>query len=75
MWYSHYVVVWELDQTLELPFVLQAARRALTRANPAIWNSDQRSYFTSPQFLARLDHACVRISMDGKDRALDSSFT
>ena len=23
-WYSRYVVSWELDQTLELPFVLQA---------------------------------------------------
>ena len=25
-WYSRYVVAWELDQTLELPFVLRATR-------------------------------------------------
>ncbi len=27
-WYSRYVVSWELDQTLELPFVLTAVQRA-----------------------------------------------
>jgi putative transposase len=40
-WYSRYVLSWELDQTLGLPFVLQAVRRALTHATPVIWNSDQ----------------------------------
>jgi putative transposase len=74
-WYSRYVVAWELDQTLELPFVLRATQRALARATPAIWNSDQGSHFTSPQYIALLDQATVRISMDGKGRALDNIFT
>ncbi len=74
-WYARYVVAWELDQTLELPFVLTAARCALTTATPAIWNSDQGSHFTSPQYLALLTDAGVRISMDGKGRALDNIFT
>lgn len=74
-WYSRFVVSWELDQTLELPFVLRAARRALVDARPTIWNSDQGSHFTSPQYLALLQAAEVRISMDGKGRALDNIFT
>lgn len=74
-WYSRYVVSWALDQTLELPFVLQAARQALAQATPVIWNSDQGSHFTSPQYLALLEAAQVQISMDGRGRALDNIFT
>ena len=74
-WYSRFVVSWELDQTLELPFVLEAAQRALVQATPVIWNSDQGSHFTSPQYLTLLQDASVAISMDGKGRALDNIFT
>jgi putative transposase len=74
-WYSRYVVSWALDLTLELPFVLEAAQRALVQATPQIWNSDQGSHFTSPQYLALLQAAAVQISMDGKGRALDNIFT
>lgn len=74
-WYSRYVVAWELSETLELPFVLTAARRALATAVPAIWNHDQGSHFTSPQYTALLLAQEVRISMDGKGRALDNIFT
>jgi putative transposase len=74
-WYSRYVVSWELDQTLEMPFVLDAVERALAQAAPTIWNSDQGSHFTSPQYIERLQQAQVKISMDGKGRALDNIFT
>ena len=49
-WFSRYVISWELDQTLEMPFVLAAVERALAQASPLIWNSDQGSHFTSPQY-------------------------
>jgi putative transposase len=74
-WYSRYVVAWELDQTLAVPFVLAAMERALAQATPAICNSDQGSHFTSPQYLNMLTAAAVQISMDGKGRALDNIFT
>jgi len=74
-WYSRYVVSWQLDDTLEMPFVLDTVDRALAQATPVIWNSDQGSHFTSPQYLERLQHAQVQISMDGKGRALDNIFT
>ena len=74
-WYSRYVVAWELDQTLEIDFVLSTVDRALAIAKPDIWNSDQGSHFTSPQYIERLQAAQVEISMDGKGRAIDNIFT
>ena len=74
-WYARYVVSWALDETLEMPFVLDAVERALDVATPEIWNSDQGSHFTSPHYTRRLEAANVRISMDGKGRALDNIFT
>ena len=57
-----------------MPFVLDAVNRALTQARPTIWNSDQGSHFTSPQYTQLLLDAEVKISMDGKGRALDNIF-
>ena len=74
-WFSRYVVAWELDQTLEIGFVLDVVDRALAMAVPDIWNSDQGSHFTSPQYIGRLLAHNVRVSMDGKNRALDNIFT
>ena len=74
-WYSRYIVSWELDQSLEQPFVMAAVEQALAKARPGIWNSDQGSHFTSPQYIQRLKTAGVQISMDGKGRALDNIFT
>jgi len=73
-WFSRYIVAWELDDSLALPFVLAAVEQALLRAHPVIWNSDQGSHFTSPHYTARLKAANVQISMDGKGRALDNIF-
>lgn len=74
-WYSRYVLSWEIDQTLAQGFVTTAVERALAQATPEIWNSDQGSHFTSPQYTDRLVAAGVRISMDGRGRALDNIFT
>ena len=74
-WFSRYVISWELDQTLEIPFVLRTVDRALEQAQPTIWNSDQGSQFTSPRYTQRLHDAGVKISMDGRGRALDNIFT
>lgn len=74
-WYSRYVISWVLDETLELPFVLDAVDQALTVATPTIWNSDQGSHYTSPQLTSKLEAAGARISMDGRGRAHDNIFT
>jgi putative transposase len=59
-WYWRYVVSWQLDQTLEMPFVLLAVEQALEQAIPCICNSDQGSHFTSPQYLDLLKTAHVQ---------------
>ena len=74
-WFSRYVVSWQLDDTLDIDFVLFAVDNALIQHKPIIWNSDQGSHFTSPQYIQRLLAADVQISMDGKGRALDNIFT
>jgi putative transposase len=71
-WYSRYIVDWQLDQSLEIGFVLQTMKRVLASRNPEIINSDQGSHFTSPQFTELLKEREVRISMDGKGRAIDN---
>ena len=73
-WYSRYVVSWALDQTLAVSFVLEAVDEALSQAKPIIWNSDQGSQFTSPQYIQRLEDHDIQISMDGRGRALDNVF-
>ena len=73
--YSRFVVSWELYQTLEMPFVLEAVDRAFSTASPAIFNSDQGSHFTSDSYLDRLLSRNIQVSMDGKGRAIDNIFT
>jgi putative transposase len=74
-WYSRYVVSWELDDSLEVDFVLAAVERGLREAKPEIFNSDQGSQFTSQAYISLVEGAGVRISMDGKGRAFDNIFT
>jgi putative transposase len=71
-WYSRYIIDWQLDQSLEIGFVLETMKRAFARQKPAIVNSDQGSHFTSPKYIDLLKEQEVRISMDGKGRAKDN---
>ncbi len=43
-------------------------------ATPQIFNTDQGAQYTSADFTGRLLDAGVRISMDGRGRALDNIF-
>jgi putative transposase len=72
--FSRYVLSWEVSTTLETEFCLWALDRALLRAKPEIFNSDQGVQFTSDDFTGRLKHAEIRISWDGKGRAYDNIF-
>ena len=73
-WFSRYVLAWRLSNTLEVDFCLDALNQALSTAKPDIFNSDQGSQFTSPRFTSRLEGEGIRISMDGRGRALDNVF-
>ncbi len=73
-WYSRYVLAWELAPTLDMEFCLTALETALRHGRPEIFNTDQGAQFTSAAFTGRLEAADVRISMDGRGRALDNVF-
>jgi putative transposase len=73
-WFSRYVLSWEVSITMESAFCLSALEWALAHGQPEIFNTDQGSQFTSKDFTDRLKDAGVRISMDGKGRALDNVF-
>jgi putative transposase len=73
-WYSRYVLSWRLSNTLDGGFCLEALEAALAQGQPEIFNTDQGAQFTSPAFTGRLAAAGIRISMDGRGRALDNVF-
>ncbi len=73
-WYSRFVLSWQLSNTLDNSFCLDALAQALQCGQPDIFNSDQGVQFTSQPFTTRLLTAGVRISMDGRGRALDNVF-
>lgn len=73
-WFSRYVVAWALSNTLDARFCVQAMEQALGIGQPEIFNTDQGAQFTSEAFTRRLEGAGIRISMDGRGRALDNIF-
>jgi putative transposase len=73
-WYSRYVLTWLLSNTLDGLFCQVALQTALTLGTPDIFNSDQGVQFTAHAFVAILENAGVRISMDGRGRAYDNIF-
>jgi putative transposase len=73
-WYSRYVLTWELSNSLHGIFCERALSAALDLSLPEIFNTDQGSQFTAESFLAILESKAIRISMDGRGRALDNVF-
>jgi len=87
-WYTRYVVAWNLSNTLDADFCVEALEEALGKGRPEVFNTDQgsqftgasspepvhRSQFTGEAFTGLLERNRVRISMDGKGRYSDNIF-
>ena len=74
-WFTRRVLSWRVSITLEADFCIEAVEEALTRyAKPKIFNTDQRSQFTSSDFIKVLAAREIRISMDGKGAWRDNVF-
>jgi putative transposase len=72
---SRYVVAWSLSNTMDAEWCRDTVAEAMTvHGTPDIVNSDQGSQFTSEVFTSLLHDSNVRISMDGKGRAIDNIF-
>lgn len=74
-WFSRYVLAWELSNSLDSAFCVEALGRALAQSQPEIFNTDQGVQYTSDAFTGRLADRGVRISMDGRGRCFDNIFT
>jgi putative transposase len=74
-WYSRKVLSWRLCNTMDTTFCIEALQEALEKYGiPEYFNSDQGSQFTSDSFTAILKTYEIKISMDGKGRAIDNVF-
>ena len=73
-WFSRFVVAWQLSNTLDSAFCLDALRQALRHGQPEIFNTDQGVQFTAQAFTQELEAAGIRVSMDGRGRVFDNIF-
>jgi putative transposase len=73
-WFSKYVLSWEISNTLDVHFCLNALDKALRLGKPEIFNTDQGSQFTSQCFIDKVLGNKIKLSMDSKGRALDNIF-
>jgi len=74
--YSRLIVGWSLSNTMEAHWVVNTLKTAISNyGKPEIINSDQGSQFTSDEYVDYVKSLeTVKISMDGKGRAIDNVF-
>ena len=68
--FSRYVLSWAISITLDVACCLEALDQALHQGRPAIFKTAQGAQLTSVAFTERLQPGGVRISMDGRGRAV-----
>lgn len=74
-WHSRRVLSWRLSNTLESSFCLDALEEAIKiHGVPEIFNTDQGAQYTSELWIQACESRGIRVSMDGKGRALDNVF-
>ena len=59
---------------MDMSFCHKALEDAFPFGKPEIFNTDQGSQFTSPEYTQRLLSRNIAVSMDGRGRALDNVF-
>ena len=73
--YSRYIVGWSVSNSLAAENCLNVLKKAISQnGKPEIINSDQGSQFTCDLWIEYLDKECIKISMDGKGRAIDNIY-
>jgi len=72
-WASRYILSWKLSNSLDESFCVECLKEALeTGAKPGIFNTDQGRQYTGNSFTGILQNHGIKISMDGRGRALDN---
>lgn len=73
--YSRAIMAWGLSNTLDAQSSLEVIKQAIKiNGKPEILNSDQGSQFTCLDYVELLKKENIKISMDGKGRALDNIY-
>jgi putative transposase len=73
--YSRRIMAWGISNTMTVDWCKEVLLEAIDEHGvPEIFNTDQGSQFTSPIFIKVLTDNKIKISMDGKGRALDNIF-
>lgn len=72
--YSRFILSWNLSNSLETTFCLEAFKSALKYGSPEIVNSDQGVQYTSHSYIDLIKRCGARISMSGKGRCWDNIF-
>ena len=73
--FSRKIVGWDVSNTMSAEWCKSITREAIEKyGKPEIFNTDQGSQFTSPVFINELKKHDIKISMDGKGRALDNIY-
>lgn len=73
--HSRFVIGWSLSNAMSAEWCTEILKEAIDKHGmPEIFNTDQGSQFTSDIFVNTLKENGIRISMDGKGRALDNIF-
>jgi len=73
--HSRYVLNWSVSNTMEAVWCKEALEEAVAlHGKPEIINTDQGSQFTSEIFTDYVLSNDIRLSMDGKGRAIDNVF-
>jgi putative transposase len=74
-WYSRKVLAWQVSNTLDSSFCVECLESGLkTHGVPEVFNTDQGCQFTATSFTDVLILHGIKISMDGRGRALDNIF-
>ncbi len=75
-WHSRKVLGWAVSNTMDVRLTEAAVTTAVaqSRGLPEIFNTDQGSQFTSPEWTGRLESLGIAVSMDGKGRWMDNVF-
>lgn len=73
--HSRFVVNWSVSNTMDATWCKNTLEEAITmHGKPEILNADQGSQYTSDEFSQYVLNQGIRLSMDGKGRALDNAF-
>jgi putative transposase len=72
---SRFVLDWSVSNTMEAEWCQSVVQSCVEKyGSPEIFNTDQGSQFTSEVFTSYLLQEGIKISMDGKGRAIDNIF-